>query len=324
MYLGIIMIISLSFSVFIYRMVSFEIQMRVVEIERRLDLRHMGLIPPPGQNQYFYKDIREAQNRVLLVLVYTNAVILVFSSLAGYFLAGTTLRPIENALEEQKRFIADASHELRTPLTALQTSIEVAVREKKISLKDALFTLNDSLKDIKSLTTLTNDLLSLTRYQQNNLKTSFEKVNLGILISESLAKIAPIVKEKKIDIKIDGNNSITVYGNRDDLRKLITILLDNAVKYTPDKGNVSIEYKNKGKNVNIFVKDMGIGIPERDLPFIFERFYRSDASRSKVRVPGFGLGLSIAKSIVEVHHGTIAVESKIGEGSVFKVSLPLD
>jgi signal transduction histidine kinase len=126
------MTISLSF-LFYHRMVSFEIQMRVVGIERRLDLGRMGFLPPPGQSHYFYEDIREAKSRVLLVLVYTNIVILIFSSLSGYFLAGITLRPIENALEEQKRFIADASHELKTPLTALQTSIEVAVRDKKQS-----------------------------------------------------------------------------------------------------------------------------------------------------------------------------------------------
>jgi two-component system, OmpR family, sensor histidine kinase CiaH len=317
------MIISLSFSVFIYRMVSFEIQMRVVEIERRLDLGHMGFVPPPGQSQYFYEDVREAQNRVLLVLVYTNVVILVFSSLSGYFLAGTTLHPIENALEEQKRFIADASHELRTPLTALQTSIEVAIRDRKISLKEALFTLSDSLKDIKSLTTLTNDLLSLTRYQQSNLKTSFEKINVRVLISESLAKIDPIAKEKKIDVKLVGSDRDVFYGSREDLGKLFTILLDNAVKYTSDRGNITVEHKTKGKNTYISVKDTGIGIPEKDLPFIFERFYRSDVSRSKVQVSGFGLGLSIAKSIVEAHGGTIMVESKVGKGSVFKIKLPL-
>ena len=318
------MVISLSFSVFIYRMVSFEIQLRVIEIERRLDLRHIGLVPPPGQNQYFYEDIREAQNRVLLVLVYTNIVILIFSSLAGYFLAGTTLRPIENALEEQKRFIADASHELRTPLTALQTSIEVAIRDKKINLKEALFTLSDSLKDVKNLTTLTNDLLSLTKYQQNNLKTSFEKINLKDLISESLVKIDPIAKEKKMNIKLTGNENLEIYGNKESLGKLFTILLDNAVKYTSVNGNINVEYKTKGKNAYVFVKDTGIGIPDEDLPFIFERFYRSDISRSKVQVSGFGLGLSIAKSIVDMHRGAIAVESKVGKGSVFKVKLPIE
>ncbi len=321
MYLVIVMTISFSFSVFIYRMVSFEIRTRMSEIERRLDLRQRGFVPPPGQNQLFMEDIREAESKVLFILVYTNIVILIFSSIAGYFLAGITLHPIEDALEEQKRFIADASHELKTPLTALQTSIEVAVRDKNINLDEALFTLKDSLSDIKNMTVLTNDLLSLTRYQQNGLKDFFEKVNLKQVISESVKNVLPMSKKKNQLLKVNGN-TIFLKGNKESLEKLVTILLDNAVKYTPDKGKISLEYLKKGKNAYIIVQDTGVGIPKKDLPLVFERFYRSDVSRSKAKASGFGLGLSIAKSIVDMHRGTIEVESEIGKGSRFTVKIP--
>jgi two-component system sensor histidine kinase CiaH len=322
-YLGIIMAISISFSLFIYRMVSFEFQRRVDEIERRLELRERGFLPPPGETHLFIRDIQAAQTKVLFVLIYTNVVILVFSSMAGYFLAGITLRPIENAMEEQKRFVADASHELKTPLTALQTSIEVAVRDKKIDLKEALFTLKDSLSDVKNLTILTNDLLSLTRYQQNGLKEFFEKVNLKQVVSESVKKISPIIRKKNLSLKAGGVDTF-VKGNKESLEKLVTILLDNAVKYTQEKGKISVECKIKGSHAFIVVQDMGIGIPKNDLPLIFERFYRSDASRSKVKASGFGLGLSIAKSIIDIHHGTIEVESEEGKGSIFTVKLPVE
>lgn len=315
------MAISISFSAFIYRMVSFEFQRRVDEIERRLDLRQKGFLPPPGETRLFIADIKEAQTKVLFVLVYTNTVIFVFSFLAGYFLAGMTLRPIEEAMEEQKRFVADASHELRTPLTALQTSIEVAIRDKKISLKEALFTLSDSLSDVKKLTVLTNDLLSLTKYQQNGIKNNFENVNLQEVVFSSVKNISSLAKKKDIHIDID-TNEVFAKGNKESLDKLLIILLDNAIKYTPKKGTIKISSYRKGNWIQFSITDTGIGIDKKDLPYIFERFYRSDSSRSSFLTEGFGLGLSIAKSIVSLHNGSIGVESEIGKGTKFTVKLP--
>ena len=321
-YLGIIMAISISFSAFIYRIVSYEFQRRVDEIERRLELRRFGFLPPPGETQLFIADVKEAQAKVLYVLIYTNAVILIFSSAAGYFLAGMTLRPIEEAMDEQKRFVADASHELKTPLTSLQTSIEVALRDKEITLKEALFTLSDSLSDIKNMTNLTSDLLSLTKYQQNG-REFFGKVNLQDVIQSSIKKVSPLAKKKKIGIKIISKDS-EIRGNKEGLEKLITILLDNAVKYTPERGGIEVNSRKTGKYVTISVSDTGCGITKKDMPMIFERFYRSDISRSKIDASGFGLGLSIAKSIADIHKGTITVESQLGKGSTFIVKLPSD
>ena len=317
------MAISIAFSLFIYRMVSVEIQQRLSLIERRLNPPQRIYLPPTTQNMMFIEDLREVEDRVLIILIYTNVVILIFSSLAGYFLAGLTLHPIENAMEEQKRFIADASHELKTPLTALQTSIEVALRDKKIDLKSALFTLKDSLNDVKSMTSLTNDLLSLTRYQQNNLKESFARVNLKDIVETSVNKIRPLGKSKGMQIEFN-KDDVFLSGNKESLEKLITILLDNAVKYSQKKKMVNIKYNCKGKYIIIAVSDNGIGIPKEDLPYLFERFYRSDASRSKINTLGFGLGLSIAKSIVNIHNGSIGVESTVGKGSIFTVKLPAE
>ena len=316
------MAISISFSAFIYRIVSYEFQRRVDEIERRLELRRFGFLPPPGETQLFIADVKEAQAKVLYVLIYTNAVILIFSSAAGYFLAGMTLRPIEEAMDEQKRFVADASHELKTPLTSLQTSIEVALRDKEITLKEALFTLSDSLSDSKNLTNLTSDLLSLTKYQQNG-REFFGKVNLQDVIQSSVKKVSPLAKKKKIGIKVISKDP-EIRGNKEGLEKLITILLDNAVKYTPEKGGIEVNSRKTGKYVTISVSDTGCGITKKDMPMIFERFYRSDISRSKIDASGFGLGLSIAKSIADIHKGTITVESQLGKGSTFIVKLPSD
>lgn len=133
-YLLFIMAISLSFSAFIYRGVTLEFQRRLSAIEHRLELRRHGFVPPAGRAQFFVQDLEEARQRLWLILIYTNGAIFLFSAIAGYFLAGRTLKPIEQSLEEQKRFVAEASHELKTPLTALQTSVEVALRDQKLGL----------------------------------------------------------------------------------------------------------------------------------------------------------------------------------------------
>jgi signal transduction histidine kinase len=321
-YLLIIMGVSLSFSAFIYRIFYVELQGRLDVIETRLELRQRGFLPPPGQTEYFVADIQEAKEKILFFLAYTNLTILVFSSFAGYFLAGKTLSPIEKSMEEQKRFIADASHELKTPLTALQTSIEVSLRDKKLNLKDSVLTLKESLNDVKNLTNLTNDLLSLTRYQQTGSSLKFEKTDLKKVTVNTVNKILPISKRKNIQIKVNATD-VFAKVNREGIEKLFTILIDNAVKYTPEKGSVSVFLKKQGKHAVWQIKDSGMGISANDLPRIFERFYRTDSSRSKENVAGFGLGLSIAKEIVDLHKGSIWVKSQIGKGSKFNVKLSL-
>jgi two-component system sensor histidine kinase CiaH len=306
-YLLIIMTISLSFSGVIFRSVTREFQRRLNLIERRLDLRGRGFNPPVGQTRFFIQDIKESRQKVLFILLYTNGVIFAFSALAGYFLAGKTLSPIEEVVEEQKRFVADASHELKTPLTALQTSIEVALRDKKLKLKD--------------LKKLTNSLLSLARYQQDNNFTK-ERLDLKDVIENVYKKISPLAKKKKIQLKIK-TKSVKISANKESLEKLITILLDNAVKYTPKNGKVTLEISKNKRYLKLKVKDTGIGIPERDIPYIFDRFYRADKSRSKLNLAGFGLGLSMAKRIVEMHNGSIKAKSSPKKGSTFTVKLPI-
>ena len=183
-YLLIIMAISLLFSVFIYRIFTLELQRRLEDIESRLELRKFGFFPPLGQTRIFIHDIEEARKRLLFILIYTNGAIFLFSSLAGYFLAGKTLGPIEEVLENQKRFIADAGHELKTPLTSLQTSIEVSLRDKRLNLENARKTLSESLEDVEKLKSLTKSLLSLVKYQHNGSNLSKEEFTLGEIVEK--------------------------------------------------------------------------------------------------------------------------------------------
>ena len=324
-YLAIIMAISLSFSAIIYRSVTLEFQRRLNTIESRFNAA-----PPVGWrmygpvHEYFLEDLREARVKVFFMLLYANGIILLLSGAAGYFLAGRTLAPIEYTMEKQKRFVGDASHELKTPLTALQTSVEVALRDKKLSLMDAKTVLKGSLYDIEKLKKLTGDLLTLTSMEQNGNKLTKSRVDAGKIAISAYKKIAPLAKKKKIKIELEAKK-IIISSNEKNLEKLITILLDNAVKYTEKDGKVSLSLSlsKSNKYLIIKVKDTGVGISKKDLPHIFGRFYRADTSRTKEIADGYGLGLSIAKSIVDLHNGEIKAESTHGVGSIFTVKLLL-
>ncbi|PJE67815.1 hypothetical protein COU95_00220 [Candidatus Shapirobacteria bacterium CG10_big_fil_rev_8_21_14_0_10_40_9] len=320
-YLVIIMTISLTFSAVIYKGVTFEFGRRLNIIERRLIFEERIPRSPIGPQPFFIEDLEEARKRVLFILFYANGAILIFSGLAGYLLAGKTLRPIERTLEEQKRFVADASHEMRTPLTALKTSMEVALRDKKISLSGAKKVIKSNLEDIDGLQTLSNNLLSLANYQSNGQSLVFGSVEMAEVVKSAYRKILPLAKKKGIEINLKVKKQ-KVKGNKESLEQMMLIFLDNAVKYTPRGGQVWVETKQDRRNLIIKIKDNGIGISQKDIPHVFERFYRVDQSRSKDNVAGFGLGLSLAKRIIEIHKGTVKVSSVLGKGTTFTVLIP--
>lgn len=322
-YVLIIMLMSFTFSAFIYNEVSREFKNRLITIEQRLSVetpRNFWLQGPV--HEYFKDDLEIARNRIIHILVYANGFILVLSSMLGHYLAGKALEPIEKALNEQKRFIADASHELKTPITALKTSIEVSLRDKNLNLKEAKVTLKESLEDIDSLKILTNELLALTRINENSINP--QRTDIKKLVIDVVKKFEKQSERKNIKVT---KKLIPVFIKVDPekIEKLISILLDNAIKYTPKGGKITISSE-VSKNVRVFilkVEDTGIGIAEKHLEKIFDRFYRAEPSRSKIKVEGFGLGLSLAKNIVEKHEGKIEVRSKVGKGSTFLVKLPI-
>jgi two-component system, OmpR family, sensor histidine kinase CiaH len=324
LYLLIIMFVSLSFSTIIYHQFDNEFQRRLHIIEKRFGQQE-GLFRPSGfpnrQFRILPEDIEAIRSQLLKILAYTNTAIFIFSASAGYFLAGRTLKPIEEALNEQKRFVADASHELKTPLTALITTLEVALDRKKLDIKRAKDAIVNSLEEALGLKRLTNDLLLLAKNQENG-SSLYEKININGLLNKITKRFMPIAKKKKIDFKTKSQR-IMLTASKDGMEKLLTILIDNAIKYTNEKGRVSVEVFKLKNSMKIVVKDTGIGIASRDLPHIWDRFYRVEKSRSKKITEGYGLGLAIAKKIVEQHAGSIRAESEINKGSSFIVRLPL-
>jgi signal transduction histidine kinase len=322
-YLLIVMIISISFSVILYRISSLEIGRGLSRQGRILEQIPNDRIPEPFQNleKIRQEQLIESNRHLKTNLIYFNLIIFILAGAVSYYLARRTLRPIEEMMDLQNRFTADASHELRTPLTAMRTEIEVALRDKKTKLSDIKQLLKSNLEEINKLEVLSNSLLKLANYE-NNKRSLLSKISLKDSIKEAYQKISPIAKQREIKFILHLKEAF-IKGEASNMTEVFKILFDNAIKYSPKNSKVFVNLITHGNYAEIKVKDEGIGIKATDLPFIFNRFYRADVSRSKEKVSGYGLGLAIAKKIIEDHKGTITAESKPDHGSTFTIRLPL-
>jgi len=328
-YLLIIMLVSFSFSMVIYRMTTFELdrieRMQRLRVERQLpeSLR----IASPNNNVFLRpldpELVVETKNRLKMLLAFINLAILMISTGGGYFLAGKTLKPIKEMLDEQNQFVTDASHELKTPLTSLRTEIEVSLRNKKLTLDETKKLLKSNLEEVDHLQALSDGLIKLTQYQRGTNGLTFIELSLNSVFNEAVKKIANLAKNKKIEI-VNKINDLKIQGNKQTLVELFVIFLDNAIKYSPRKTKIKLTSKKTDNHVLVYIIDQGIGIKEKDMSHLFDRFYRVDKARTKSEMTGYGLGLSIAKQIVEKHHGSIKVQSQPKKGTVFTVQLPVN
>ncbi len=329
-YLLIIMFVSVSFSIAMYEVLTSELD-RVERIqrfrqERQLSSPELNNIPSEFRQRIprAFIDpqlVEETKDRLKIILLLVNLGILGASSLAGYFLAGRTLKPIKEMVDEQNRFITDASHELRTPITSLKTEIEVNLRDKNLS-KDAKKLLESNLEEVNSLQSLSDNLIRLTQYQKTNNNIHFEDLSLSEIIDDACKKVINLAKHKNMTIK-NHVKDYSLEGDRQSLTELIVIFLDNAIKYSHKNTVITLTSEKTDHSLAIDIKDEGVGIAEQDLPHLFDRFYRADKSRTKTNVQGYGLGLSIAKQIVDKHNGLISVESELGKGATFTIQLPM-
>lgn len=326
-YLLIIMAISLSFSGAIYAGINSElVRMDNAQRDRqaRVDtlrqyLRDNSYPLPPEKPQQDLETIELARERILMALGVINLSIFVLSGLGGYFLAGQTLDPISKMMKDQKEFIGNASHELRTPLTIIKTEVEVGLRDKKITLSQAKDLLKSTLDNVNGMQKLSNYLLELNRFENIDIRLDTEKFDLGKVVSDSIDYLVPaglkkgIALEKKV-------RKVNIRGNVDAVSELATILIDNAIKYSGKGKKVIVSVTSEG---DLIVKDFGVGISKEDMIHIFDRFYRADSSRSKDKIDGYGLGLSIAKSIADKVGAKIKVDSRVGKGTTFNVKFLL-
>ena len=319
-YLAIIMVLCISFSYVLYKTSAHELGRQIPPVSIFNPEQ-----PDPAEgleyHHFFELRINEGRGHLLERLVLLNLVVLASGAALSYYLARRTLQPIESAMEAQSRFVTDASHELRTPLTAILTSNEVAQRKPSLTLKQAKDTIKSNTEEIIKLQGLTDGLLSLAAQDINT--PLFERpVSLQDITGEAMNRVLSAAQAKHIAIQ-DTVPDIKVSGDQAKLAQVAAILLDNAVKYSPKKSTVYIEGHAKDGHGYLSVRDEGIGIDADDLPRIFDRFYRADQARTKPGADGYGIGLSIARKIVDQHHGRITVSSTPGNGSTFVIELPL-
>ncbi|WP_231605405.1 cell wall metabolism sensor histidine kinase WalK [Synechococcus sp. CBW1006] len=230
------------------------------------------------------------------------------------------LDSLEATFEHERRFTADASHELRTPLTALKGRLQVTLSQSRVA-ETYVETLQAIEQEVDRLIRLSNDLLLLSRLDQNHDKGGFELIDLKDLLAATAAQIQPLADLRRIQLITDLAPDLQIQGSPDHLIRLFLNLLDNAVKHTPASGTVTVTAVAQRGSVQVSVSDTGPGISSEHLPHLFQRFYRVEKSRSRA-MGGTGLGLAIAQEIVHRHHGTIAAQSQPGEGTTLRVSFP--
>ncbi len=231
------------------------------------------------------------------------------------------LERLQRAFDAQSRFSSDVAHEIRSPLTALRGQIEVALRRER-SADEYRGVLRESLEEVLRLTRIAEDLMSLARGEAGTLQLQRERVDLREVLREVLARCRGGAVDKDVALVLRASEALWAEADREMLTRLFENLVENAITHSPRTEQVLVGLERRGERAVVSVADRGRGIPAEHLPRIFDRFYRVDPARSR-SAGGTGLGLSIVRQIAELHGGAVTVDSTVGQGSVFTVTLPL-
>ncbi|MDD5423220.1 MAG: ATP-binding protein [Candidatus Omnitrophota bacterium] len=304
--------------------------------------------------------IQTALNSIKVIIFLLIPVTILATGLMGVFLAGLALHPVDNmintihditaenmklkikvpetkdeiqklaetfndmlgrldsAFTTQKHLFEDLSHELKTPLTILKGEFEVVLKKMRSS-EEYETILRSSLEEVDKITRLVENLLMLASFESKKILPERKSLDLNLLVQGVANSVKTLAEEKKIGLNVEQHDRITLNADEKQIKRLVLNLLDNAVKYTEPGGKVAVDIRRDGQNAKMTVKDTGIGIPKDEIGRIFDRFYRIDDAKGG---HGFGLGLSIVKSIVDSHKGSITVDSRPGAGTTFIVTFP--
>ena len=228
---------------------------------------------------------------------------------------------LEEALAHNHRFSADASHELRTPLTIIRGELESLIQMPSLPLP-VVDGIGSALEESNRMAKIVHSLMTISRLDGGGEQMEMVPVDLVELVKATLEHMVLLAEEKQISLRFEYGNAVVVSGDPMRLKQVVVNLVDNAIKYTPDSGEVKVTVTSHEKKALLWVTDTGIGIPATALPFVFDRFYRSDLARSR-ESGGTGLGLAIVKAICSAHDGSASVESVVGRGASFRIELPL-
>ncbi|HEX8903840.1 MAG TPA: ATP-binding protein [Longimicrobiaceae bacterium] len=262
----------------------------------------------------------EAQSlRLIETFVVGAFAALVLVAILGHYLAELSVRPVEETYEHMRRFTADAAHELRTPVSVLRVRAEVAVQRERTS-DEYRAALEDIGREAEVMGRIVDDLLILARVESGVRAVAAEPVYLDDLVSDAAAAAGVLAETRRVRLTVGDFDEARVTGDAPLLRQLLMILLQNAVKYTGEGGEVTVDVHSRNGSPTVVVADTGIGIDGAELPHVFERFYRGEQARGLTE--GAGLGLSIARRIVDQHNARISVDSRPGQGTRVTVVFP--
>lgn len=259
---------------------------------------------------------------LFLILLLVGVIALTIAFLISLSSANRSIKPIEDSYNRQKQFVADASHELKTPLTTIITNADVLLAHKENTIHEQQKWIDYIKTEAERMTKLTNDLLYLARLDHDDGNIILTKVSFSQAVESIILLMEAVVYENDVKLQYDIMPNLFVNGSAEQLKQLIMILLDNAVKYTQKSGEISLSLTAEGADAVLRVKNTGVGISEEAQKQIFERFYREDLSRAR-ESGGYGLGLAIAKAITTSLKGSIRVNSHKNEYTEFTVKLPL-
>jgi two-component system, OmpR family, sensor histidine kinase CiaH len=304
---------SLSFGIYFWMNQFYGDRSRLHEI---LPLQN-ETVPSPENRQEDIGDIMMDDLRNVLINI--DLILLITIPAITWLLTGNTLEPVQKAYLREQQFLSDASHELRTPLSILRAEMEVALNRKR-SVTEYQQVIKSNKEEVDDLSALVENLLFISRENTKYSSPINDDIDLTDLIAERVAYFQPKTKQKKLTLTLHSSKAPSVIkGNQHLIKRLFTNLLDNAIKFT-EKGSITIAIKQTKNAVTVAVTDTGRGISKEHQEKIFDRFYRTDESRSE---QGYGLGLSIAKQIMGVHHGSIIVKSELKKGTTMTLTFPL-
>ncbi|WP_127531664.1 sensor histidine kinase [Paenibacillus kobensis] len=277
-----------------------------------------------GGHSVVFLDVT-AQQTILKNLVYTFLIVglamLILIFFVSRYFAARSIAPVKEAFDKQKQFIGDASHELKTPLAVINTNADVLLANSSDTIADQSKWLHLIKSETERMKTLTNDLLYLTEMDDAREGVLHTDMNVSEAVESVILTMEAVMFEKELDLQYEIEPGLTAHGNSEQMKQVVMILLDNAAKYTNARGSVSVTLKKAHHGTELIVSNTGAGIQPEHLGRLFDRFYRVDTSRSR-KHGGYGLGLAIAKSIVEQHRGKIFARSVPNETTSFHVQLP--
>jgi signal transduction histidine kinase len=265
----------------------------------------------------------QEQLRMLVIVLIATAVCgLALAAAGGLFVAGRALRPVREAFARQRAFVADASHELRTPLTLLRGNAELVQMNAGAALSAAdVEAVKEIVRQTGHIERLISDMSTLARMDEGQLLLQPGPVNLGDLLIGAAEDAKKLADGKPLDIRVETEGNLQLIADEARVRQVLLALVDNAVRYTPDDGTITLRGVGTASSAEVTVSDTGPGIPADHIARVFERFYRADTSRSRGG-GGTGLGLAIGRAIAEAHGGTLTASNATGMGQPFTLRLP--